>query len=97
MTGVGAQFKMPVPTGYGKNGVDFDICYRRLYIALETKVHPNTITTQQRDFLQEVKDAGGVGILAYDLDTVYEQLKRIDQFWLQVERALNANPPDTPI
>jgi hypothetical protein len=82
----GAKWFMPVPTGYSEGAVDFIMCYKGRYVATETKVHPNTMTVLQQDFLLDVIQAGGVGILAYHTDIVMRVLDFIDNdplFWVR--------------
>lgn len=40
------------------------------FLAIEAKVKPNKPTDDQTAFLERVRECGGVGILAYDLDDV---------------------------
>jgi len=64
LTGIGAQYFMPVQTGYGQHGVsDFVVCYRGKYFAIETKYGANVPTRLQRVFGGRVTNAGGVFLI----------------------------------
>jgi hypothetical protein len=45
------------------------------FIAVECKVGKNALTTDQRVFLETIRDAGGIGIVARSVDDVVEALK----------------------
>lgn len=64
---------MPVQQGYGKRLVDFYICYRGLFIAIEAKRRGARAKKFQALILDEVRDAGGE---ALSVDTV-EQLQEL--------------------
>ena len=54
-----------------KAGVaDIVCCYRGKFVAIEVKVGSNKPTALQERFLERIKEAGGVAIVAYDLDDV---------------------------
>ena len=78
---------MPVPHGYSEGAVDFLVCYKGHYLAIETKVHPRKATTLQLKFLAEVHKAGGSAALAYDLEEVHLALSHIEDgtTWLSAE------------
>jgi hypothetical protein len=44
------------------------------FVAVETKMPGKDATTEQREFLDEVNAAGGVGIVAHSLDELHDEL-----------------------
>lgn len=72
---IDAHFFMPLPTSWGANAVDFICCVRGRYVAIETKIRPRKATARQNAFLHNVQRAGGIAFVAYDMATVYAQLK----------------------
>jgi len=58
----GAWYVMPVMrAGMGRQGIpDFIICYRGVFLAIETKFGRNKPTAHQRRELGEIAKAGGV-------------------------------------
>lgn len=73
-----AQWVMIVPSGYGKNAVDFIVCYKGRYISIETKIKTNKPTVQQWDWLIETVECGGSSLVAYNLESVEHLLNYID-------------------
>lgn len=59
---IGAYYFMPVQTGYGRRGVDFFICFRGHFMAVETKAGKPVATIAQARVLQDVIIAGGTGL-----------------------------------
>jgi hypothetical protein len=51
---------MPVQSGYGSVGLDFYVCYRGKFIAVETKKRGKTMTPRQQLTQAEIEAAGGV-------------------------------------
>ena len=49
-------------------------CFKGRYIAIEAKIAPNKTTLAQEEFLQKVRDAGGIAFVAYSLDDVDREL-----------------------
>ena len=49
---------MPVPAGYGESRLDFHICYRGRYIAVETKAPGRKPTDRQRRNIARLERAG---------------------------------------
>lgn len=82
-----AHYFMPVQKGYGDRAVDFLVCWRGLYIAIEAKAFGEKPTAKQIDYMKRVEDAGGVGMAIDDL----EQLPSI---WTLLCRSKLITPPD---
>ena len=60
----GAWWFMPVPGGYSRRTVDFLICYRGKFVALETKRPKVTSATRlQLKDLYDVRQSGGYAIV----------------------------------
>ena len=53
-------YKMPVPSGYGKSGLDFHGCFRGSYFAIEAKAPGKEPTKLQEDTMRRIEAAGGV-------------------------------------
>src|SRR6056297_2732099 len=61
---LGAWYYMPVPTGYGVQGIpDFIVCYRGLFIAIETKFGGNKPSKWQEIRLREIDEHGGLALV----------------------------------
>jgi hypothetical protein len=71
----GAYFFMPVSFGMGADSVDFFCCVRGRFVAIETKIWPRKATPRQLRCLKNVRDAGGLGFVAYELGAVHANLK----------------------
>jgi hypothetical protein len=74
---MGIYYFMPVQSGYGKRTVDFICCYKGRFIAIEAKAGANRTSKFQDATLAEIENAGGIAIVAYDWDTVYERIKSL--------------------
>lgn len=51
--------EMPVPTGYGKSGLDFTLCAAGLFASIETKAPGEWLTPRQRQTAINILAAGG--------------------------------------
>lgn len=51
--------EMPVPTGYGKSGLDYTICLWGHFVAIETKAPKEWLTPRQRETALKIYQAGG--------------------------------------
>ncbi len=60
LNGTGAYWYMPVPSGYGKQTVDFLCCVRGRFLGIETKAPGKRPTVRQLVCLSEIQRAGGV-------------------------------------
>lgn len=55
-------------------------CYKGRFIAIELKAGKGKASDAQLEFIRRVNEAGGIGFVAYDLDTVIEKLGLEDRF-----------------
>jgi hypothetical protein len=77
---LGAWYFMPVPTGYGVQGIpDFICCYRGLFIAIETKYGGNKPSKWQAIRLREISEHGGYSVVI-DENNVEELASKITVF-----------------
>ena len=61
---LGAWWYMPVPTGYGVQGIpDFIVCHYGLFIGIETKFGNNKITKWQTIRLNEITIHKGLALV----------------------------------
>ena len=51
-------FEMPVPSGYGKSGLDFTCCCQGWFFAIEAKAPGKRATDRQLLRMREMEDAG---------------------------------------
>lgn len=58
---------------------DILACCRGTFCAIEVKRPGNVPTSHQEDFLDDVRRAGGIGIVAYGLDEVIEMLDSLER------------------
>jgi hypothetical protein len=66
----GIYYEMPVPSGYGKSGLDFTGCFRGRFFAIEAKAPGTKPTNLQEDTMERICDSGGVVFLIYDDHTL---------------------------
>jgi hypothetical protein len=60
LTDVGLYYEMPVPTGYGKSGLDFTLCLWGHFVAIEAKASTDEkLTPRQRARAVDILRAGG--------------------------------------
>lgn len=52
--------EMPVPGGFGKSGLDFNLCAYGRWISVETKRPGEVLTERQKLRKREIERAGGV-------------------------------------
>ena len=58
---------MPVQTGYGTAGLDFECCIRGWFVAIETKKDAKAkLTPRQLGTKAAIEDAGGLVFVVYD-------------------------------
>jgi hypothetical protein len=58
-SGVDIYVEMPVPSGYGKSGLDYTMCIWGHFVAVETKAPGEWLTPRQRTRALEILGAGG--------------------------------------
>lgn len=68
---------MPVQTGYGKRGLDFFVCFKGMFIAVEAKRSRGYAKKFQEDLIEQVRDAHGHAILCDDVAQLTELLQYI--------------------
>jgi hypothetical protein len=71
----GAYYFMPVQMGFGAATVDFLCCVKGRFVAIETKIWPRRATPRQLACLKSVRDAGGIGFVAYEVEAMQSNLK----------------------
>lgn len=54
---------------------DIISCYRGRYLAIECKIGSNKPTAAQEIFLADVEAAGGIALVAWDIETVVKTLE----------------------
>lgn len=74
---IGAHYYTPVVVGYGKRTVDFPgVCYLGRFIAIEAKrIEGGKLTAIQARYLKDVKEAGGIAIIATCWNDVWERIR----------------------
>ncbi len=72
---IGVYSFMPVQTMYGTRALDLIVCYKGLFISIETKVKPNKPTKQQLKVMNAIREAGGLAFVAYSLEDVKRQME----------------------
>lgn len=50
---------MPVPAGYGPSSLDYILCIRGLFVAIETKAPGKKLSARQHFTRRQIMDAGG--------------------------------------
>lgn len=69
---------MPVQTGYGKRGVDFFVCYKGMFVAIEAKRKGGYAKKFQIELVEQIRDAHGHAIVADSVRDVVAVLDYID-------------------
>lgn len=59
----GMWYYMPVPSGYGRQTIDFLGCFRGHFFGVETKAAEGVVTRRQEDTLRAIIDAGGIAFV----------------------------------
>lgn len=73
----GAYYECPVPTGFGKSGLDFSCCFHGLAFYIETKAPGKKPTPRQLLTIKDMLDAGAM-VFVIDGDTA------MLESWLEV-------------
>ena len=68
--GAPLYFTMPVPSGYGRSGLDYEGCLCGLYFAVEAKSPDEDadLTPRQRNIAKSIVEAGGKVFIISDSD-----------------------------
>jgi len=62
-----------------KGTSDLICCFKGHYLAIEVKCHPNMPTPEQILFGRMVNSAGGIFLVAYDIDDVNRELDILER------------------
>lgn len=71
---------MPVQTGYGIPALDYLLCVRGRFIAIETKAKGKKLTTRQLQTKAELEAAGAKVFVVDDKESLDEALKWIMEY-----------------
>jgi hypothetical protein len=63
---MGLYYDMPVPSGYGKSGLDFYGCYVGRFFAIEAKAPGKKPTPLQEETIRRIEAADGVAFVISD-------------------------------
>lgn len=75
----GCYFFMPVQMGYGMPSVDFLVCWRGRFIAIETKaIGVKVVTARQQLTMNEITAAGGITLLVNDLQQLLDLFEMLE-------------------
>jgi len=55
----GAYYEMPVPTGFGKSGLDYTGCHKKRFFSIEAKAPGKKPTPRQELTIKAIENAGG--------------------------------------
>lgn len=75
-------YEMPVPSGYGKSGLDYHGCINGKYFAIETKAPGGKLTPRQKLCVRQITQSGGKVFIIDDVEC--EALTELKE-WLQHE------------
>ena len=74
--GPDCYYEMPVPSGFGKSGLDYSGCYKGLAFFIETKSPSKKPTPRQRATIEKQKASGAaVFVIDGDLSELKEWIK----------------------
>lgn len=80
---------MPVQSGFGDRTVDFHICFRGLFIAVEAKRKKGRARNYQQRIMDQIRDAGGETLCIDKID----ELKALLDYIARHEIKLTERPP----
>lgn len=72
-----ADAEMPVPTGFGKSGLDFTVCFYGWYLAIEAKRPGQKPTPRQYLKIANVQAAGGIAVWYDTIERVQTELRAL--------------------
>lgn len=75
---IGAYYFMPVQSGYGRTSLDFLVCYKGQFFAIETKAEGNEPTPRQQLVMTEIEKAGGAALWGDNLASIQRQFSLCD-------------------
>jgi hypothetical protein len=70
---------MPISTGFGKRTVDYLICVRGQFVAVEAKRPGGKATSKQASVLLEIENAGGSTFVVNDEASLAELAKFLER------------------
>lgn len=70
---------MPVPSGYGPSSLDYLLCVKGVFVAIETKAPGGKPTNRQKMIAAQIERAGGV---VFIIDGINGELERFTR-WLE--------------
>jgi len=68
---------MPVQSGYGSAALDYLLCIRGRFVAIETKAPGNKLTAMQEGTKAAMEAAGGIVLVVWDEDSLAIAMKII--------------------
>ena len=71
---MGAHYYMPVPSGYGKQTLDFLCCVKGRFVGIETKAPGKKPTPRQQQCIDEINAAGGLAFWCDHYEDAYFML-----------------------
>ncbi|MGZ3665695.1 MAG: hypothetical protein ACXVDA_14575 [Ktedonobacterales bacterium] len=80
-------YEMPVPTGFGKSGLDFHICFHGHYIAIETKAPKKEPTPRQDHTIAQIKKAGGTVLVIDSVESTTSLVRLLEYIHPQAKHA----------
>lgn len=66
----GVYYEMPVPSGFGKSGLDYTGCHEGLFFAIETKAPGKAPTPRQLLTIDSMQKAGGKVFVVSDEESL---------------------------
>lgn len=69
--------EMPVPSGFGKSGLDFTVCFFGRFLAIETKAPKKVPTPRQEERIREITIAGGITIVVDTIAKAQGELREL--------------------
>jgi hypothetical protein len=72
-----AYTEMPVPSGFGKSGLDFNICFFGRWVSVETKKPGGKATDRQKLRIREIHAAGGIAMVIDSVEAARTGLRAV--------------------
>lgn len=67
--------EMPVPSGFGKSGLDFTVCFYGFFLAIETKAPGKVPTPRQENTIRDIRAAGGRALVVDSIEKCKGELR----------------------